>query len=221
MIKSLILTHMQTPAAALFDLDGVLVDTEGLYTEIWSDIEKAFPTGIDNFALKIKGSTLPQILESYFPDPEVSGRVVEMLKERENAMRYELFPGVRPFLAELRARRIPAAIVTSSNRAKMTRLFAGLEGFEDFFDAVLTDADTSRSKPDPECYLNAAERLGADIAECIVFEDSFNGLRAGRSSGAHVVALATTNPAETLTELSDTVISGFDGLTLDRLLSML
>lgn len=212
---------MQTPAAALFDLDGVLVDTEGLYTEIWSDIERAFPTGIDNFALKIKGSTLPQILESYFPDPEVTRRVVAMLKEREDNMRYELFAGVKPFLAELKARRIPAAIVTSSNRAKMDRLFVSLPGFEDFFDAVLTDADTTRSKPHPECYLNAAARLGADIADCIVFEDSFNGLKAGRSAGAHVVALATTNPAGSLTELSDIVIDTFEGLTLDSLLDRL
>lgn len=209
------------PAAALFDLDGVIVDTEGLYTEIWSAINEAHPTGIDNFALTIKGSTLPQILATYFPDPDTRRSVVAMLKEREDAMRYSVFEGVGSFLAELRDRGIPAAIVTSSNAAKMTILFDQLPELRTFFDHVLTDADTSRSKPHPECYLNAAARFGADPSQCIVFEDSFAGLQAGRDAGAKVVALATTNPRASLEGKADIVIDSFDGITLDSLLEAL
>lgn len=205
------------PAAALFDLDGVLIDTEGLYTEIWADIERTHPTGIDDFAHKIKGSTLQRILSTHFPDPAVQADIVAMLKEREDAMVYELFAGVADFLADLQLHHIPAAIVTSSNAPKMERLFGSLKGFRDFFAAVITDGDVTHSKPHPECYLTAARRLGADIADCVVFEDSFSGLEAGRAAGAHVVALATTNSRESLLGKADLIIDGFTGLGIEEL----
>ncbi|MDE6853437.1 MAG: HAD family phosphatase [Muribaculaceae bacterium] len=207
--------------AALFDLDGVLTDTEGTYTEIWAGIERHFPTGLDNFAHRIKGTTLPNILNTYFPAPDVQAEVMKMLYEKEEAMEYPLFKGVTEFLEALRDAGVPCAIVTSSGSKKMDRLFAGHPGFRDFFGCVLTDADVERSKPDPEGYIKAAARLGADISGAIVFEDSFNGLRAGRASGARVVALATTNPASSLGELADVVIDSLEGLTPDELLSRL
>ena len=209
------------PAAALFDLDGVLIDSEPAYTGIWNEIVSVYPTGIDNFAHVIKGNTLPRILSTYFPDPEIQKAVVTMLKERENAMEYEIFEGVNAFLDDLKARNIPAAIVTSSGTVKMARLFAKLEGFAKYFDVVITDADTTRSKPHPECYLTAAARLGVDPAECIVFEDSFAGLQAGRDAGAAVVAIASTNPRESLTDKAHTVIDGFAGITVDSLVELL
>lgn len=207
--------------AALFDLDGVLIDTEGIYTDIWTDIERVHPTGIDGFALKIKGSTLPRILGTYFPEPDVQADVVRMLKEAEGAMEYRMFDGVTDFLTDLRANGIPMAIVTSSNRAKMDSLFAAMPHFEEYFDAVLTDADTTHSKPHPECYLNAAARLDADPGECVVFEDSFAGIEAGTAAGARVVALATTNSRESLQGKADVIIDTLGGLTLATLQQLL
>lgn len=209
------------PSAALFDLDGVLIDTEELYTGIWTDIERAHPTGIDNFAVKIKGSTLNRILSTYFPDPTEQADIIAMLKEREEAMPYRLFDGVTDFLAGLRSQGIPAAIVTSSNAPKMERLFGLIPGFRDMFAAVITDSDVSRSKPDPECYLTAAARFDADIADCIVFEDSFSGLQAGRAAGAHVVALATTNSRESLEGKADLIIDSFAGTDICSLAKLL
>ena len=108
--------------AALFDLDGVLVDSEGVYYEFWDNIDRMFPTGIPDFAASIKGSTLKKIMD-YFPDPDVRSRITTMLEEQERSMRYVLFDGVIPFLDELRSRHIPCAIVTSSNEDKMHKLF--------------------------------------------------------------------------------------------------
>ncbi len=205
------------PSAALFDLDGVLIDTESIYTDIWTDIERTHPTGIDNFAIKIKGNTLSRILATYYPDPVTQADICAMLKEREEAMEYRLFDGVADFLRDLRRHSIPAAIVTSSNAPKMERLFASIDGFRDFFGAVLTDADVTHSKPDPECYIKAAERLGTDPHQCIVFEDSFSGLQAGRDSGAKVVALATTNSRASLQGKADAIIDSFVGLSISSL----
>lgn len=209
------------PAAALFDLDGVLIDSEPEYTRIWNNIVRVYPTGIDNFALKIKGNTLPRILSTYFPDPEIQNAVVAMLKERESAMEYEVFEGVIDFLTELRNNSIPTAIVTSSGQSKMDRLFSKLEGFANYFDVVITDSDTTHSKPHPECYLTAAARLGVNPTECIVFEDSFAGLQAGRDAGARVVAIASTNPRKTLSGKAHVVIDSFVGLSLTLLIKQL
>ena len=191
---------------ALFDLDGVLVDTEGIYTEFWSEMDRRFPTGVAGFAQVIKGSTLTNILDTYFPDKSVQDRIVDMLKQHERDMRYRLFDGVAELLVALRQRGLRMAIVTSSNRAKMKHLFAQLPELEKAMDIVITDEDISRSKPDPEGYLLAAERLGIPAEECYIFEDSLNGLRAARAAGGVVVGVATTNPRKVVEEMSDITV---------------
>ncbi len=187
-------------------MDGVLVDTEGIYTEFWSDMDRRFPTGVAGFAQVIKGSTLTNILDAYFPDKSVQDRIVDMLKQHERDMRYRLFDGVAELLAALRQRGFRMAIVTSSNRAKMKHLFAQLPELEKAMDIVITDEDISRSKPDPEGYLLAAERLGIPAEECYIFEDSLNGLRAARAAGGVVVGVATTNPRKVVEEMSDITV---------------
>lgn len=194
---------------ALFDLDGVLIDSETEYTRIWSEIDRAIPTGIENFALRIKGTTLPDILATYYPTAELREQVRAILRTREEQMVYRLMPGVSSFLDLLDASGIPAAIVTSSSRAKMERLYSQLPDFRSRFRAVITSEDVSHSKPHPEGYLKAARRLGVDPQLCLVFEDSIAGARAGRAAGARVVALATTLPAYTIAPEGDFCISGF------------
>lgn len=196
--------------AALFDLDGVIVDTESIYTDFWDDIDRRYPTGVDNFARVIKGNTLARILDTYF-DENLCDEILVLLKEQEESMRYRLFDGVSDFLDRLIENDIPKAIVTSSNDRKMSRLFSQIPDLRPKFEAVITDAMVERSKPDPQGYLIAAEKLGVDPSDCVVFEDSFAGLEAGRRAGAYVVALATTNPRESLYEKADEVIDSFIG----------
>ena len=203
--------------AALFDLDGVLVDSEGVHYEFWDNIDKMFPTGIPDFAASIKGSTLKKIMD-YFPDPDVRSRIIKMLDEQERSMKYVLFDGVLPFLDDLRSRHIPCAIVTSSNEDKMHKLFDQHPGFADYFKVVITDRQVTRSKPDPQGYLMAASQLDCDPSDCYVFEDSFSGLEAARRSGAKVIALSTTNTADLLKDKADKVISSFNQLSVDKLL---
>lgn len=202
--------------AALFDLDGVLIDSESIYTVFWNRMNELFPTGIDNFPYVIKGTTLPQILDRYFPDPEVQAELRVYLKKQEAEMVYRIFPGVERFLRALKEKGIPTAIVTSSNDAKMKVLFDSLPGFRDYFDVVVTDTDVTRSKPDPQGYMLAAERLGVPSEHCVVFEDSRAGLEAGRRAGGKVVAVATTLTHEDIAGCSDIVIDSFEELTPER-----
>ncbi len=180
--------------AVLFDLDGVLVDTETIYTDFWSEIDRLYPTGVADFAHVIKGSTLTSILATYFPDPKVSARIVGMLREHELNMPYRLFDGVAEMLTALHEAGIATAIVTSSNRTKMKHLFGVQPILNQLIATLITDEDVTASKPDPQGYMLAASRLGFAPEECVVVEDSYAGLEAGRRAGGAVIGIATTNP---------------------------
>lgn len=202
---------------ALFDLDGVLIDSEGIYTEFWSGIDTIYPTGIKDFALTIKGCTLPYILKTYFPEHEKQGHIKRLLKEHEQTMTYRLFDGVYDFVATLKARNIPMAIVTSSTRLKMSHMVKQLPSFSAMFTDIITSEDVCHGKPDPEGYIVGAQRIGVAPENCIVFEDSINGLKAGRAAGSFVVAIATSNSKELLKQYGDMVLDGLQASYADLL----
>lgn len=194
--------------AALFDLDGVLIDSETLYTQFWQRVGLSHHLPSPTFAQDIKGTTLTEILDTYFPDPRVRESVNRMLHEFENEIVYPVFDGALEFVDSLRARGIKTVIVTSSDDKKMEFLFAQHPTFASHFDVIVTAMDVTHSKPHPEPYLVGAAKAGADARDCVVFEDSFQGLEAGRRAGALVVGIATTNPAESLRGKADVVIGG-------------
>jgi len=193
--------------AALFDLDGVLIDSETLYTGFWEKVGKAHRLPSPTFALDIKGTTLNDILTTYFADPAVRTDVDRMLHEFENEIVYPVFPGALEFVDHLRSHGVKTVIVTSSDDKKMEFLFTQHPDFRNHFDAIVTASDVTRSKPDPEPYLIGAAKAGCAPSECIVFEDSFQGLEAGHRAGAYVVALATTNSAASLKGKADRIVN--------------
>ena len=197
-------------SAVLFDLDGVIVDTEGQYSLFWKQIGEEYMPGMPDFALAIKGRTLTQIYDTYFPDAADRAAITERLNAFERQMDYPYIAGAREFLEALQAQGVPTAIVTSSNCDKMACLYARHPEIKNLVTAVLTAEDARRSKPAPDCYLAAAERLGADISKCIVFEDSPNGLAAGRASGAFVIGVCTSLAATEIEPLCDAYIEDFE-----------
>ena len=201
----------------LFDLDGVLLDSEGLYTIFWEQIDKEYPTGIDQFASYIKGSHLARIM-GYFDNEEVRRDILNKLNDYERNMRYEFFPGALEFVRHLREAGIPMAIVTSSDRKKMLSLYRQYPEFPTLFDQIITGDMVSKAKPDPDCFLLGARLLGVDISDCIVFEDSRNGLLAGRASGARVIGVATTLSTDIVEPLSDMTIGAVSELTVEGML---
>lgn len=209
-----------TQNGALFDLDGVLIDSESLYTRFWGKVGKLYGQPSPDFALKIKGTTLTDILNTYFPDPQAQKEIVELVHNMENEIIYPLFDGVPEFLDRLTRTGFKIAIVTSSDNTKMEYLFAQQPWMRQRFDAIVNGSMVINSKPDPEGYLKAAAMIGCDPHRCYVFEDSFQGLEAGRRAGAKVVALATTNPREQLIGKADMVIDSFTNLKLTDLPSL-
>jgi len=199
--------------AALFDLDGVVFDTESQYTVFWGGQCKLYHPDKPGLELKIKGQTLVQIFDKYFHGMENEQKlIVERLNEFERGMKFEYVKGFVEFVTELRQCNVKTAVVTSSNRMKMRAVYDSHPEFTALFDAILTSEDFAKSKPNPDCYLKAAEVFGAVPANCVVFEDSFNGLKAGRAAGMAVIGLSTTNTIEAICSYSDLVVPDFSML---------
>lgn len=183
---------MNNIKGVLFDLDGVLIDTEGIYTQFWKAVDERFPTGVDNFSQVIKGSNLHNILHTYFPTPEMRQQVNAMLNHFQREMQYEYFPGTIELLDNLKCHNVPACIVTSSDPNKMNEVYRQKPEFKSYFQAIVTGDMVSEPKPSPECFMMGAKLLAIDIKECCVVEDSINGLKAGMASGANVVGIPST-----------------------------
>lgn len=216
--------------AALFDLDGVVFDTETQYTVFWGMIGREYHPEIPDFAHLIKGQTLVQIYGRHFSHPSVfahipdfesvgkeQARITARLDAFEREMDYNYIPGFEHFVKELRQHGVKCAVVTSSNRPKMQSVYARHPEFADYFDRVLTSEDFTKSKPHPECYLLGASVFGARPEECVGLEDSFNGLRAVRDSGAFTLGLSTTNTAEQIAPLADYVIPDYRDFSFQQL----
>jgi HAD superfamily hydrolase (TIGR01509 family) len=209
--------------AALFDLDGVVFDTEPQYTVFWGGICRQYHPEHPGLEHEIKGQTLTQIYDRWFSGPLLSEQdsITARLNDYEQQMHYDYIVGFEPLIATLHHHGVKTAVVTSSNIPKMESVYRYQMGFCSLFDAILTSEDFERSKPDPDCYIKAAQRLDTENDECIVFEDSFNGLKSGRAAGMTVVGLATTNTVEAIKPLSDLQLKDYDGLTFERLEALL
>lgn len=194
---------------ALFDFDGVIMDTEQHYTEFWSMLGEEY-LGLEDFGHTIKGQTLIQIFEKYFEGMDAQkAEIVPRVNEFERTMPFEYIPGALEFMKKLKKAGVPIAIVTSSNDAKMEKVYKVHPELLELADAILTSEHFSKSKPDPECFLNAMERLGGRPETTVVFEDSLHGIAAGRASGAYVIGLTTSFPREVIEPLCDMVIEDF------------
>lgn len=206
--------------AALFDLDGVVFDTEPQYTVFWGAVMREYYPQEPGLEQKIKGQTLVQIYDRYFTDPADQSVITSRLNDFERHMKFEYVPGFETFVSDLKAHGVKTAVVTSSNREKMAAVYSNHPECRQYFDRILTSEDFARSKPDPDCYLKAAAVFGVSPKECVGFEDSFNGLKAVRAAGQTVVGLATTNKAEAIMPYSDIVIPDYRELDYDKLLQM-
>ncbi|MBO6099393.1 MAG: HAD family hydrolase [Prevotella sp.] len=195
---------------ALFDLDGVVFDTEHQYSIFWQKECQYYHPEQPGLEQRIKGMVLTEIFNTFFKDVEDEwGDIVERLNSWESSMDYEYVAGFEDFINQLKLHGVKTAVVTSSNREKMKSVYRQHPQFKEMFDAILTAEDFDKSKPDPDCYLKGMARFGCKPDETVVFEDSVNGLKSGKASGALLVGLCTTNPEEILKEYTNLIIYNY------------
>lgn len=201
---------------ALFDFDGVVVDTEPIYDIYWNEAGIRYGLEINDFATHIKGTTLPYILEKFFSGytDEFKEKITRESMEFEQQMPFPPVLGAMEFIHLLKDNGIQIGLVTSSDDVKLKRAFTML-GLHDLFDTVVSGDSITRGKPDPMCYLLAASNLNVSPSECLVFEDSFAGIQSGTNAGMRVIGVSTTNPAESLAERVYKVIPDFKDVTFE------
>lgn len=201
-------------STVLFDFDGVIADTEPQYDIYIEELGEKHNLGIENFAALVKGTTTPYILENYFShlSREERSKIEQDIYDFEQRMDFPLVSGVMEYIKYLKENNYKIGLVTSSQEVKMKRALK-LLNLSDTFDTVVTAARIIDGKPNPMCYLLAAEDLNSAPEECIVFEDSFHGIQAGKSAGMRVVGLSTTINKKDLGEKVNHVIPDFSDLT--------
>lgn len=206
----------------LFDMDGVILDTEPQYTKIWKHIGDKYNVGIPDFEKKIKGTTLPNILKKYFSEltEDEKSNLIKELDKSEATMDFPEVVGALELAKELKSRGVKIGLVTSSTDTKINEVNKK-KHFDHLFDIIITGSQVKEGKPNPECYLLAAKGLKIDPSNCIVFEDSFAGIEAGKAAGMTVIALSTTNSTELLRKEVPVVIPDFKNFGLAELQSII
>ncbi|MGN0182023.1 MAG: beta-phosphoglucomutase [Candidatus Ornithomonoglobus sp.] len=192
--------------AVIFDLDGVLVTTDELHFSAWKALAEEL--GIDGFTkadnARQRGVSRMASLEVVLEKTErkFSDDEKIILAEKKNDMyvkslsglsRADVLPGVFDFIAYIKSKGIKAAVGSAS---KNTPLILDKTELAPCFDAVSCGLDTTRSKPDPEVFLIAAEKLGIEPCDCVVVEDSDAGIEAAKTGGMYAIAVgaAEHNP---------------------------
>lgn len=209
--------------AALFDFDGVVMDTETQYTVYWDEVGRQYHPELPHFGALIKGQTLTQIYDKHFAGmTEDQSKITAGLNRFEREMTFEYIDGVVDFMKDLHAHGVKMAIVTSSNELKMANVYAAHpELKEGLVDRILTAEMFTRSKPAPDSFLLGAEVFGTVPQNCVVFEDSFHGLEAGNAAGMTVIGLSTTNTAEAIKDKCKLSIPDFVGFNYEKMIALL
>jgi beta-phosphoglucomutase len=181
--------------AAIWDVDGTLVDTAELHFEAWQAVSRELGRDFSraDFAATF-GRRNPEILRTLFGEGMADDELTALGERKENLYRaaalhgVALLPGVRSLVKALRHAGFAQAIGSSAPHANL-ELILRLTGLAPFFSAVIGSEDTQRGKPDPQVFLLAAERLGVAPPRCVVFEDAVAGVQAARAGGMKCVAV--------------------------------
>lgn len=206
--------------AVLFDLDGTLVDTETISANAWRRSGDALGYEVDDeLILSFVGRTADAVTDMLIERFGIERAAADEFFRMHQRIKGELMDSelvTKPFakkaLAALKERGFKLGLATSSYRPVAER---ELEPFDmlAYFDTITCGNEVSHSKPDPEIYLLAAERLGMEPAECAVVEDSPNGVRSGHAAGMAVFLVPDTiAPTPQISELCTDVLGSLDEL---------
>lgn len=193
--------------AIIFDMDGVIVDSEPLHVATERQVceERNIPVPLSewkNFQGQPDSAIFGRIV-SGFTDGSVHPNQLIEHKRRlfmEKVREVKLVEGAGDFVRMARKRFRYMGLATSSGRAYMKTVLGETHGhgLKSFFDVIVTREDVRNGKPDPEPYLLAAERLGVSPTDCYAIEDSANGIRSAKSAGCDVIGIATSLPVDQL-----------------------
>jgi beta-phosphoglucomutase len=199
----------------LFDLDGTLVDTDHLHVGAFATLlaERGRTLSIHDYRAHVMGAPNDAIMTYLFPDhpPHEQAGLLERKEElvRAGMDRLTPTPGLLDLLGWAAERAVPCGVVTNAPRPNAEKMLAGL-GLAERFPVLVIGDELARGKPDPLPYLTGLQRLGAEAAHAVAFEDSRSGIRAASAAGIFTFGMRTAlDDAALRAAGADAVISDF------------
>lgn len=222
------LQSRQVVSGVIFDMDGLMVDTEPLYQESWQRAARELGHEIDDvlyatFVGRPTAACEDILLETFgplFPLRAFQARWPRLWRDEVERVGVTLKPGLPEILEVVRSHRLPAAVATSSESV-LADLTLNRAGLRHWFSVVVTGDRVTHGKPAPDIYLEAAKQLGVPAAECVAFEDSEAGIIAVQAAGMRGVLVphwpassaarrAATRVATTLHQAREVLVSMID-----------
>lgn len=213
--------------AALFDMDGVIVDNRDAHLRAFVEFAKrhGIPDLDAETLLPWFGSTNAVIMGHLFGREDIPAEEVDRLSREKEKIYRELYdpvmepaPGLVELLKALRKAGVRIAVGSSAPKVNVDFVLDRCH-IAQYFDATASGTEITHSKPDPEVYLLAAKKLDVPPGNCVVFEDAFVGMDAARAAGAKVVAIASTFPRKMIEQKGDydLLIDGFRNVGIPEL----
>lgn len=208
--------------AVIFDMDGVIVDSNPYHKQSLKTFcnKYGYDLSEEQLIARIYGRTNKEWIPNLFG--EISEQELAQYAEEKESLFREIYAphikalaGIEGFIQKLQEQNIPRAIGTSAPRANVDFVLTHTQ-LGPYFDTILDESHVSLGKPNPEIYLKVAQALNQAPENCIVFEDSLSGVKAGLDAGAKVVGVMTTHTAEEL-ENTHHVIKDFQEISLEEL----
>jgi beta-phosphoglucomutase len=208
----------------IFDMDGVIIDTEPVHHHAFftqfgelgltiSDEEYA------GFLGKSTRNVFQQLKQKYHLGPEIDDllrRKREIFNERfDTDPDLDLLPGVRALIEDLHQHDVQLVLASSASKGTIARVFNRF-GLAPYFTHIVSGEDFEESKPNPAIFLHAAEVSETPVSECIVIEDSANGVAAAKAAGIYCVGYASAHSAGQDIHIADLIIRDFSELSADK-----
>ena len=215
------------PFGAIFDWDGVIIDSGGLHEESWRRLAQEIGKTIapDSFVRGF-GMKSEQVIASVHGWSQDAWEILRLTNRKEELYREILarskiapLPGVTEWLARLREAGVPCAVASSTPRANIEPVLTRLR-LNETFRVVVSAEDVVHGKPDPEVFLKAAERLCLDRRDTVVFEDACVGIEAAHAAGMIAIGVATTHTPEQL-RAANLVVRRLDELSIAQVSGLL
>lgn len=209
---------MQQIKALLFDLDGTLIDSEFFHFECWNEIlaESQVNLTYEDWLKNYAGTPLPTNAKNLIDKYNINTPLADMVERRElltlerlKTKDVNLMPYVSDVLDFFKSKNLILALVTSSPRKDVEAIFER-NGLGNYFQLIITRSEVSKSKPDPESYDTCVAQLGLSKEECIVFEDTLNGIKSAKAAGLTCIAIQSNTAEHQNLNLADQLFRDFN-----------
>jgi beta-phosphoglucomutase len=205
----------------IFDMDGVIIDTEPIHHHaFFTQFAELGITVSDALYASFLGSSTRNVFQKLKQEFDLPQEVDALLLRKRELFNQafdedaglDLLPGVRALIEELKAHGVQMVLASSASKATIGRVFKRF-GLAPYFSHTVSGEDFAQSKPNPAIFLHAAELAETPMTECIVIEDSANGVAAAKAAGIYCVGYASPHSAGQDLRLADRVIQDFSELS--------